>query len=117
MAPLRISIGLSAHYSPCAYHLTCLQTTSGADGRLIVWDVSEGEAKEVKLIEGVIPAVANTEYVSNPASDTPPSVDTELGLKSLSTTALQCGTLLVNTSSPQRAHMAGIPAFYTSVSH
>ncbi|KAI0727995.1 hypothetical protein C8Q72DRAFT_974843 [Fomitopsis betulina] len=38
-----------------------LLTTSGADGRLIVWDVSEGEGKEVKLIEGVIPAVANTE--------------------------------------------------------
>ena len=66
MAPLRISTGLSAHYSLSAYQLTGLQTTSGADGRLIVWDVSEGEGKEVKLIEGVIPAVANTEYVSNP---------------------------------------------------
>ena len=49
MAPLRISTGLSAHHSLSAYQLTGLQTTSGADGRLIVWDVSEGEGKEVKL--------------------------------------------------------------------
>ncbi|KAI0930326.1 hypothetical protein AcW1_009052 [Taiwanofungus camphoratus] len=38
-----------------------LLTTSGADGRIVVWDVSEGEPKEVKTIEGIIPAVANSE--------------------------------------------------------
>ncbi|KZT71046.1 hypothetical protein DAEQUDRAFT_750176 [Daedalea quercina L-15889] len=38
-----------------------LLSTCGADGRIIVWDASEGEGKEVKVIEGIIPAVANTE--------------------------------------------------------
>ncbi|KAH9831247.1 uncharacterized protein C8Q71DRAFT_861980 [Rhodofomes roseus] len=38
-----------------------LLATCGADGRIVIWDISEGEGKEAKTIEGVIPAVANTE--------------------------------------------------------
>ncbi|KAL6310466.1 hypothetical protein BKA93DRAFT_814193 [Sparassis latifolia] len=38
-----------------------LLTTCGAEGKIIVWDVSEDEPKEEKVIEGVIPAVANSE--------------------------------------------------------
>ncbi|KAH7923714.1 WD40 repeat-like protein [Leucogyrophana mollusca] len=38
-----------------------LLTTSGSDGSIIVWDVSEDEAKVEKTIEGVIPAVADTQ--------------------------------------------------------
>ncbi|CCM06867.1 uncharacterized protein FIBRA_09175 [Fibroporia radiculosa] len=38
-----------------------LLTTSGADGKIIVWDVSEGEPKQEKVIEGIIPTVANPE--------------------------------------------------------
>ncbi|TFK94640.1 hypothetical protein K466DRAFT_475981 [Polyporus arcularius HHB13444] len=36
-------------------------TTCGADGKIIVWDVSEDTAKEEKVIDGVIPAVPDTE--------------------------------------------------------
>ncbi|KAH9935365.1 uncharacterized protein B0H18DRAFT_975539 [Fomitopsis serialis] len=38
-----------------------LLSTSGADGKIIIWDISEGEGKEVKTIEGMLPAVANSE--------------------------------------------------------
>ncbi|KAH9946996.1 hypothetical protein B0H21DRAFT_741281 [Amylocystis lapponica] len=38
-----------------------LLTTCGADGKIVVWDVSDSEPKEEKVIEGMIPAVANTE--------------------------------------------------------
>lgn len=38
-----------------------LQTTSGADGTITAWDVSEREPKVEKLIDGIIPAVADTE--------------------------------------------------------
>ncbi|PSS37833.1 hypothetical protein PHLCEN_2v301 [Hermanssonia centrifuga] len=38
-----------------------LLTSCGADGKIIVWDVSEDEAKEVKVIEGVIPAVSDSQ--------------------------------------------------------
>lgn len=40
-----------------------LLTTSGSDGTIIVWDVSEDTPKQEKVIEGVIPAVLDTEYV------------------------------------------------------
>ncbi|KAH7888857.1 hypothetical protein F5I97DRAFT_758195 [Phlebopus sp. FC_14] len=38
-----------------------LLTTSGADGTIIVWDLSDGQPKVEKVIEGVIPSVADTE--------------------------------------------------------
>lgn len=38
-------------------------TTSGSDGKIIVWDVSEDQPKQEKIIEGVIPAVPDTECV------------------------------------------------------
>ena len=41
--------------------LTTEQTTCGADGKIIIWDVSADDAKEEKVIDGVIPAVADTE--------------------------------------------------------
>jgi chromosome transmission fidelity protein 4 len=38
-----------------------LLTTSGSDGKIIVWDVSEDQPKQEKIIEGVIPLVADNE--------------------------------------------------------
>ncbi|TBU37864.1 hypothetical protein BD309DRAFT_973062 [Dichomitus squalens] len=38
-----------------------LLTTCGADGKVIVWDVSGSEPKEEKVIDGIIPAVADSE--------------------------------------------------------
>ncbi|KAA1471682.1 WD40 repeat-like protein [Dentipellis sp. KUC8613] len=38
-------------------------TTSGADGRIIVWDVSGDEPKEIRVIQGVIPAIKNPKAV------------------------------------------------------
>ncbi|KAF8843017.1 WD40 repeat-like protein [Paxillus ammoniavirescens] len=38
-----------------------LLTASGADGTITVWDISEREPRVDKLIEGVIPVVADTE--------------------------------------------------------
>lgn len=38
------------------------QTTSSADGTVVVWDVSEDEPKEVQAIKGIIPSVNDTEY-------------------------------------------------------
>ncbi|OBZ68085.1 Minichromosome loss protein 1 [Grifola frondosa] len=37
-----------------------LLTTCGADGKIIVWDVSESEPKQEKVIEGIIPVVTDT---------------------------------------------------------
>lgn len=42
-----------------------LLTTSGSDGKIIVWDVSEDQPKQEKMIEGVIPAIADIECVVN----------------------------------------------------
>jgi chromosome transmission fidelity protein 4 len=39
-----------------------LLATSGSDGNIIVWDVSEDQAKQANIIEGVIPLVPDTEY-------------------------------------------------------
>ncbi|OCH95073.1 hypothetical protein OBBRIDRAFT_641181 [Obba rivulosa] len=36
-----------------------LLTTCGADGKIIVWDVSDSEPRQEKVIDGLIPAVAN----------------------------------------------------------
>ena len=41
--------------------LTFKQTTCGADGKVIVWDVSGSEPKEEKVIDGIIPAVVDSE--------------------------------------------------------
>ncbi|KIJ67758.1 hypothetical protein HYDPIDRAFT_147689 [Hydnomerulius pinastri MD-312] len=38
-----------------------LLTASGADGTITVWDLSEGEPRTEKIIEGVIPAVVDSE--------------------------------------------------------
>ena len=38
-----------------------LQTASGADGTITVWDVSEREPKLERVIDGIIPAVVDTE--------------------------------------------------------
>ncbi|KAH9942276.1 uncharacterized protein BXZ73DRAFT_87916 [Epithele typhae] len=38
-----------------------LLTTTGADGKIIVWDVSGNDAKEEKVIEGLAPSVSDTE--------------------------------------------------------
>lgn len=37
------------------------QTTSGADGKIVVWDVSDSESKKVTTIEGIIPEVYDIE--------------------------------------------------------
>lgn len=39
------------------------QTTCGCDGKIIVWDVSNDEPKQEKVIDGLIPVVTNTECV------------------------------------------------------
>ena len=44
--------------------LSAAQTTCGADGKIIVWDVTGSEPKEEKVIGGVIPADADSEYTS-----------------------------------------------------
>lgn len=36
-----------------------LLATCGADGKIIIWDITESEAKEEKILEGIIPAVSN----------------------------------------------------------
>ncbi|KZT00847.1 WD40 repeat-like protein [Laetiporus sulphureus 93-53] len=46
-----------------------LLTTCGADGKIIIWDVSEGQCKEEKAIEGIIPAVANADSSEEFAHD------------------------------------------------
>ncbi|KAH0827974.1 hypothetical protein J3R83DRAFT_3613 [Lanmaoa asiatica] len=56
---------LSGH-KKCVRKLTwhpsgTLLTASGADGTITAWDVSEREPKVEKLIDGIIPAVADTE--------------------------------------------------------
>ncbi|TCD67448.1 hypothetical protein EIP91_012365 [Steccherinum ochraceum] len=38
-----------------------LLTSSGADGKIIVWSLTEDEVKEEKVIEGVIPEVSDSE--------------------------------------------------------
>ncbi|KII92369.1 hypothetical protein PLICRDRAFT_102810 [Plicaturopsis crispa FD-325 SS-3] len=38
-----------------------LLTTCGSDGKIIVWDVSDDTPKQEKVIEGIIPAVTDTE--------------------------------------------------------
>lgn len=39
------------------------QTTSGADGKIIAWDVSAEEPIIETTLEGIIPAVSDPEYV------------------------------------------------------
>lgn len=39
------------------------QTTSGADGKVIAWDVSADEPIIETTLEGIIPAVSDPEYV------------------------------------------------------
>ena len=46
---------------PSRHGLTFKQTTCGADGKVIVWDVSGSEPKEEKVIDGIIPAVVDSE--------------------------------------------------------
>ncbi|KAK7692601.1 hypothetical protein QCA50_004233 [Cerrena zonata] len=46
-----------ATWSPSGSHLT----TCGADGKIVVWDVSDSEIKKVTTIEGIIPEVYDTE--------------------------------------------------------
>ena len=60
MASVRCTPGewLGRWYSHALIHL---QTTCGADGKIIVWDISGDGVREEKVIEGVIPAVADTE--------------------------------------------------------
>ncbi|KIP10903.1 hypothetical protein PHLGIDRAFT_492619 [Phlebiopsis gigantea 11061_1 CR5-6] len=38
-----------------------LLTTCGADGKVIVWDVSEEEPKQITTIDGIIPAISDPE--------------------------------------------------------
>ncbi|KAI0665347.1 hypothetical protein C8Q78DRAFT_1118280 [Trametes maxima] len=38
-----------------------LLTTCGADGKIIVWEVSEDEPKQEKVIEGLLPVVSDTD--------------------------------------------------------
>lgn len=38
-----------------------LLATSGSDGKIIIWDVSEDQPKQEKIIEGVIPPVSDNE--------------------------------------------------------
>lgn len=40
-----------------------LQTSCCADGRIIVWDLTQQEPRQVKLIDGIIPAIKDKEYV------------------------------------------------------
>ena len=40
-----------------------LQTSCCADGKIIVWDLSQQEPRQVTLIDGIIPAIKDKEYV------------------------------------------------------
>ena len=40
-----------------------LQTSCCAGGRIIVWDLTQQEPRQVKLIDGIIPAIKDKEYV------------------------------------------------------
>ncbi|RPD78202.1 hypothetical protein L226DRAFT_551036 [Lentinus tigrinus ALCF2SS1-7] len=46
-----------ATWHPSGTHLT----TCGADGKIVVWDVSADDPKEETVIDGLIPAIADTE--------------------------------------------------------
>jgi hypothetical protein len=40
------------------------QTSCSADGKIIVWDLTQQEPRQVKLIDGIIPTVKDKEYVA-----------------------------------------------------
>ena len=40
-----------------------LQTSCCADGNIIVWDLTQQEPRQVKLIDGIIPVIKDKEYV------------------------------------------------------
>ena len=73
------------------------QTSCGADGKIIVWDVSEEEPTQVTSIDGIIPAVSDSEYAFVTwltVARSKPLLDRQNG----NTTVRQYGILRVNTS-------------------
>jgi hypothetical protein len=38
------------------------QTSCSADGQVIAWDISNGEGKMEKVLDGIIPVVKDAEY-------------------------------------------------------
>jgi chromosome transmission fidelity protein 4 len=42
-----------------------LQTSCCADGKVIVWDLTQQEPRQAKLIDGIIPAIKDKEYVDH----------------------------------------------------
>lgn len=51
------------------------QTSCSADGKIIVWDLTQQEPRQVKLIDGIIPAVKDKEYVAQRYSNSLASSD------------------------------------------
>ncbi|KAI0073865.1 hypothetical protein K474DRAFT_1648846 [Panus rudis PR-1116 ss-1] len=59
---VRILRGHTKAVRSAAWHPSgSLLTTCGGDGKIIVWDVSEEEPKIIETIDGIIPAVSDTE--------------------------------------------------------
>lgn len=54
------------HIFATVLHL--LQASCGADGKIIIWDVSGDEPKEVEVVQGTLPTVSDPEYVTRRSS-------------------------------------------------
>ena len=65
------------------------------DGKIIVWDVREEEPQEVKVLEGIIPAVKDTKYTHESVLFRN-YLTIDSGPQNFSMTVQQCGILPAN---------------------
>ena len=63
MASFRNALGASRPLvrQSLSYLKNPSQSTCGSDGKIIIWDVSGAEPKLEKTIDGIIPAVVDTQ--------------------------------------------------------
>lgn len=76
-----------------------------------MWDLTQQEPKQIKLIDGVIPAVKDKEYVGNSKLDLWQSLISGVAHTNLLMIALLSGTHLVNTLSSRLVLMVRDPFF------
>jgi chromosome transmission fidelity protein 4 len=90
----------------CCLAQTSFKTTCGSDGKLIIWDISEEEGKEEKVIEGILPSILNTQCVVLFSPELPPHISPDP--PNFRTIVRPSGIPLDNTSSSPHAHMVVI---------